>query len=181
MSVRAGFGIFYDFPNFSYDQFGFEEPYGGAVTVPANGCTTTCLTNPWANFSFTDQGGVTHNGEDPFPQYVGTGPANAAYLPGSLVFSYPQSIKPTYVMQYNLSVEKQVGASWLLSISYLGSQQRHLWGNNEANPGMQGPCPVAYPLPNGVSCTPGPCPSVLAPFVCSTVPGPARKSGPLHA
>ncbi|MFY9689491.1 MAG: TonB-dependent receptor [Candidatus Acidiferrales bacterium] len=177
MSIRAGFGIFYDFPNFSYDQFGFEEPYGGAVTVPANGCTTTCLTNPWANFSFTDQGSVTHNGEDPFPQYVGTGPANAAYLPGSLVFSYPQSIKPTYVMQYNLSVERQVGASWLLSISYLGSQQRHLWGNNEANPGMQGPCPVAYPLPNGVSCTPGPCPSVAPPFVCSTFPGPPGNPG----
>jgi hypothetical protein len=166
MSVRAGFGIFYDFPNFSYDQFGFEEPYGGAVTVPANGCTTTCLTNPWANFSFTDQGGVTHNGENPFPQYVGTGPSNAAYLPGSLVFSYPQNIKPTYVMQYNLSVEKQVGASWLLSITYLGSQQRHLWGNNEANPGMQGPCPVAYPLPGGVSCTPGPCIAAAPPFTC---------------
>ncbi|MGO9591379.1 MAG: TonB-dependent receptor domain-containing protein [Candidatus Acidiferrales bacterium] len=166
MSVRAGFGIFYDFPNFSYDQFGFEEPYGGAVTVPANGCTATCITNPWASFSFTDQGGVTHNGEDPFPQYVGTGPKNAAYLPGSLVFSYPQNIKPTYVMQYNLSVERQVGASWLLSITYLGSQQRHLWGNNEANPGMQGPCPVAYPLPGGVSCTPGPCIGAAPPFTC---------------
>jgi hypothetical protein len=177
MSVRAGFGIFYDFPNFSYDQFGFEEPYGGAVTVPANGCTTTCITNPWANFSFTDQGGVTHNGENPFPQYVGTGPANAAYLPGSLVFSYPQNIKPTYVMQYNLSVEKQVGPSWLLSVTYLGSQQRHLWGNNEANPGMQGPCPVAYPLPNGVSCTPGPCPSFLPPFVCSSFAGPPGNPG----
>ncbi len=35
MSIRAGFGIFYDFPNFSYDQFGFEEPYGGSVTVPS--------------------------------------------------------------------------------------------------------------------------------------------------
>ena len=166
LSVRAGFGIFYDFPNFSYDQFGFEEPYGGAVTVPADGCTTTCLTNPWANFSFTDQSGVTHNGEDPFPAFVGTGPANAAYLPGSLVFSYPQNIKPTYVMQYNLSVEKQVGTSWLLSIAYLGSQQRHLWGNNEANPGMQGPCPVAYPLPGGVSCTPGPCIGAAPPFTC---------------
>ena len=174
MAVRAGFGIFYDFPNFSYDQFGFEEPWGGAVTVPANGCTTTCLTNPWANFSFFDQSGALHSGENPFPQFVGTGPANSAYLPGSLVFSYPQKIKPTYVMQYNLSVEKQVGASWLLSVTYLGSQQRHLWGNNEANPGMQGACPPAYPFPSGVACVadggnvpPGPCPSFLPPFVCS--------------
>jgi Carboxypeptidase regulatory-like domain/TonB dependent receptor len=176
MSVRAGFGIFYDFPNFSYDQFGFEEPYGGAVTAPAAGCTTTCLTNPWANFSFIDQQGNTHAGEDPFPQFVGTGPKNAAYLPGSLVFSYPLNVKPTYVMQYNLSVEKQLGTSWLVSMTYLGSQQRHLWGNNEANPGMQGACPVAYPLPAGAACTPGPCSapglSGLPPFVCSGIAPP---------
>ncbi|HEY4709638.1 MAG TPA: TonB-dependent receptor [Candidatus Acidoferrales bacterium] len=177
MSIRAGFGIFYDFPNFSYDQFGFEQPYGGAVTVPANGCTTTCLTNPWANFSFTDQQGTLHSGEDPFPQFVGTGPANAAYLPGSLVFSYPQSIKPTYVMQYNLSVEKQLGSSWVISATYLGNQQRHLWGNNEANPGMQGPCPTGYPLPSGVSCTSGPCPPGLPPFICSGFPGPPGNPG----
>jgi hypothetical protein len=174
MSIRAGFGIFYDFPNFSYDQFGFEEPYGGAVTAPGGSCTTTCLSDPWGTlpgspnpFSFTDQQGVTHTGEDPFPQYVGTGPKNAAYLPGALVFSYPQNVKPTYTMQYNLSIQKQVGKSWLLSVSYLGNQQRHLWGNNEANPGMQGPCPVAYPLPSGASCTPGPCPPTLAPFICN--------------
>jgi hypothetical protein len=166
--VRAGFGVFWDFPNFSYDQFGFEEPYGGAVTVPANGCTTTCLTNPWAfPFQFTDQQGIVHSGADPFPQFVGTGPANAAYLPNSLVFSYPQTIKPTSVMQYNLSVEKQVGSSWLISATYLGNQQRHLWGNNEENPSAQGPCPPGYPLPALLGpCVPGPCPPGLPPFAC---------------
>ena len=167
MSIRAGFGIFYDFPNFSYDQFGFEEPYGGAATAPAAGCTAACLSDPWANFTFIDQQGVTHTG-DPFPQYVGTGPKNVAYLPGALVFSYPQTIKPTYVMQYNLSVEKQLGTSWLLSATYLGNQQRHLWGNNEANPGMQGPtCGYTVPSEFTLGCTPGPCPGFLPPFVCS--------------
>jgi hypothetical protein len=173
MSIRAGFGIFYDFPNFSYDQFGFEEPYGGAVTVPADGCTTTCLTNPWANFSFADQQGNIHMGDNPFPQFVGTGPQNAAYLPGSLVFSYPQTIKPTYVMQYNLSVEKQLGSSWVISASYLGNQQRHLWGNNEANPGNQGPCPPGYAIPAEFgACVPGPCPPGLPPFLCGSPTSP---------
>jgi len=202
MSIRAGFGIFYDFPNFSYDQFGFEEPWGGAVTVPGYKCTTfPCsndIYNPWADpfnpaqdFSFVDQQGVTHTGQNPFPTFVGQGPAKSAYLPGALVFSYPtNSIKPTYVMQYNLSVEKQVARNWLLSATYLGSQQRHLWGNNEANPGLQGPCPGAYPdgypLPSGVSCTApggagntvsGPCPTTffgqpLPPFVCGAIFGP---------
>jgi len=93
------------------------------------------------------------------------------------VFSYPQSIKPTYVMQYNLSVEKQLGSSWVISATYLGNQQRHLWGNNEANPGMQGPCPTAYPLPSGVACTAGPCPPGLPPFICSGIPGPPGNPG----
>jgi len=182
MSIRAGFGIFYDFPNFSYDQFGFEEPYGGAVNNPAYGCTTNCISDPWGTlpgapnpFKFTDQHGVTHTGADgdPFPQFVGTGPKNAAYIPGALVFSYPQDVKPTYVMQYNLSIEKQVGRSWLLSATYLGNQQRHLWGNNEANPGMQGPAgSCGYPLPSGAVCAAGPCPGFLPPFVCSTFPSP---------
>jgi len=183
-AIRAGFGIFYDFPNFSYDQFGFEEPYGGAVNNPAIGegglCTTTCITDPWGTlpdspnpFTFVDQQGVTHVGQDPFGSapgtldYVGTGPKNAAYLPGALVFSYPQSIKPTYVMQYNLSVERQLGSHWVISATYLGNQQRHLWGNNEANPSAQGPCPPGYPLPAFLQpCVPGPCPGFLPPAFC---------------
>jgi hypothetical protein len=184
MSIRAGFGIFYDFPNFSYDQFGFEEPYGGATNNPGGTCTTTCLTDPWGSlagapnqFTFTDQQGITHIG-NPFPQYVGTGPANAAYLPNALVFSYPQTIKPTYVMQYNLSVEKQLGTNWMVSATYLGNQQRHLWGNNEANPGLQGPCPsgppLSYTLPAPLSCgAPGPCPPAAPPFACAGIIGPA--------
>ena len=185
MAVRAGFGLFYDFPNFSYDQFGFEEPYGGAVNNPGGTCKTTCLTDPWGtlggapnSFQFTDQQGNLHSGENPFPAFVGTGPQNAAYLPGALVFSYPQKTTPTYIMQYNLTVERQV-SSWVFSIGYLGSQQRHLWGNNEANPGMQGPCPPGYPFPAGVACTSaggkvpaGPCPTFLPPFVCSGFPSP---------
>jgi hypothetical protein len=183
-AVRAGFGIFYDFPNFSYDQFGFEEPYGGAVNNPAVGtgglCTTTCISDPWGTlpgspnpFTFADQQRNIHAGEDPFPQFVGTGPQNAAYIQGALVFSYPQNVKPTYVMQYNLSVEHQLARSWLVSVTYLGSQQRHLWGNNEANPGMQGPAgSCGYPLPSGAVCQAGPCPGFLPPFVCSTFPSP---------
>jgi hypothetical protein len=185
-SVRAGFGIFYDFPNFSYDQFGFEEPYGGAVNNPGGRCTTTCLTDPWGTlpgapnpFTFLDQQGNTHTGKNPFPQFVGTGPTNAAYLPSALVFSYPQNTKPTYIMQYNLTVERQLGKDWVVSVGYIGSQQRHLWGNNEANPGMQGPCPPGYPFPSGVACTTaggnvpaGPCPTFLPPFVCSGFPSP---------
>ena len=123
-AIRAGFGLFYDFPNFSYDQFGFEEPYGGAVNNPGVGTarpswypTTTCLTDPWGTlagapnpFTFTDQQGNLHRWRKSLSRrFVGTGPTNAAYLPSALVFSYPQNIKPTYIMQYNLTRGKTGG------------------------------------------------------------------------
>jgi hypothetical protein len=204
MSIRAGFGIFYDFPNFSYDQFGFEEPWGGAATAPGGSCTATCISDPWGTtagapnpFSFCPYpcanvatqsviGNPFGAGPGSADDFVGAGPTKSAYLPSALVFSYPQNVKPTYVMQYNLSVEKQLGTNWLISATYLGSQQRHLWGNNEANPGLQGPCttngggagpggyPQTYPFPAGITCgaggttVPGPCPPNLAPFICNT-------------
>jgi carboxypeptidase family protein/TonB-dependent receptor-like protein len=204
LAVRAGFGIFYDFPNFSYDQFGFEEPWGGAATAPGGDCTATCISDPWGttaaapnNFTFCPYpcsnvltqsiaGNPFGSGPGSANDFVGAGPTKSAYLPSALVFSYPQNVKPTYVMQYNLSVEKQLGATWLVSATYLGSQQRHLWGNNEANPGLQGPCttngggagpggyPETYPFPAGITCgaggttVPGPCPPNLAPFICNT-------------
>lgn len=192
MSIRAGFGIFYDFPAFAFDQLGFEEPYGGIVagppgaTCPSFPCNID-LTDPWAGMSFVTGQGATETG-NPFPQYVGTGPANAAYLPGAEQFSYPQYVKPTYVMQYNLTIQKQVATNWLLSASYVGNQMRHLWSNIEANPGIQGPCPGAYPsgfpLAPGVTCsTPGgggntvagPCPPIFAPFICGAVFGPTAS------
>ncbi len=212
MSVRAGFGIFYDFPNFSYDQFGFEEPWGGAATAPGGSCTATCISDPWGTlpgapnpFSFCPYpcsnlmtqsviGNPFGAGPGSANDFVGAGPTKSAYLTDALVFSYPQTVKPTYVMQYNLSVEKQLGASWLISVTYLGSQQRHLWGNNEANPGLQGPCttndgglgpyPNGYPFPPGITCGPGgttvagPCAGIpVAPFICNTIPGPPFDPG----
>jgi Carboxypeptidase regulatory-like domain/TonB dependent receptor len=130
MTIRAGFGIFYDFPNFSYDQFGFEEPFGGSVTVP-----TPSLSDPWAKYP----------GGNPFPNDVGTG-KNAVYQQYPLVFGYPQKTSPTSIYQYNLTIQRQVGQNWLLSASYVGNQQRHLWINEEANPALYEPsvCPAFY-------------------------------------
>jgi hypothetical protein len=122
MSVRAGYGIFYDFPNFSFDQFGYEEPFGAIVTA-----VVPTYSNPWLGPEF---GGV-----DPFIGNIGTG-KTATPVPGDTVFGYQQGTPhPTYVQQYNLSVEKQLGTNWLVSISYIGNVTRHLWLNNDIDPG----------------------------------------------
>jgi hypothetical protein len=117
MSIRAGYGFFYDFPNFAFDQFGFSQPWGASLTVPV----PPSLANPWAN----TPGGNPY----PLPQ-----PQNFQYARGNtaLVYGYPLDVKPTYIQQYNLSIQKQFG-NWLISGTYLGSGTRHLWSNNPVN------------------------------------------------
>ncbi len=46
----------------------------------------------------------------------------------------PPNLSPTYVQQWNLSVQKQVGPNWLFSISYLGNKTTHMWLGYESNP-----------------------------------------------
>jgi hypothetical protein len=41
--------------------------------------------------------------------------------------------KPTRRYSWNLAIQKQFGADWLVSASYLGSQATHLWQTNEQN------------------------------------------------
>ena len=48
--------------------------------------------------------------------------------------------KTGYAMQYNLSIDRQIGANTLLSIGYIGSLGRHLLTVHSANPGNPALC-----------------------------------------
>ncbi len=129
MSIRAGYGIFYDFPSMAYDQFGFSPPWGASLSVT----NPPSFANPWATFP----------GGNPFP----LGPPTTYPFPqgnAQLTYGYPLVLQPTYIEQYNLSVQKQVGANWLFSASYSGNSTRHLWLNNPVNQSQflnaTGPC-----------------------------------------
>ena len=88
----------------------------------------------------------------PFPLAFGP---NAIFIPHSGYLTVPPGIKHPYIEQWNFSIQKQIGTSWLLSASYLGNLGVHEDHGHEGNPSVflgLGPCtlqtatgPVNYP------------------------------------
>src|SRR5207244_1699583 len=117
--IRAGYGVFYDVPPFSYYvRVSSTAPYGGQVTL-----TNPSLPNPWQNYT----------GGNPFPVTLRS---DVQFPESGVYYSQPLHLKNTYVQQWNLSFQKQVGEDWALSLSYLGNKTTHLWFENQANPAV---------------------------------------------
>jgi Carboxypeptidase regulatory-like domain len=136
-SIRASLGTFYDFPATYYQNLPTAPPY-----FPRFGLTDVDFENPWSNYP----------GGDPFPLPYGNKVGrNAPWPTYSLVNVYDYDTPNTQVAQWNLSLQKQVGADWLVSASYLGNHSTHLWTTQQYNPAIflgLGPCTI-----NGTSYT----------------------------
>jgi hypothetical protein len=117
--IRAGYGIFYDVPGFGFEiNAANNPPFGGALSI-----TNPSLANPYGSYP----------GGDPFPFKLG--PTTAFPIDGAYNLFTPNSPNP-YTQQWNLSVQKQFGANWSLTLSYLGNKTTHQWIENENNPAI---------------------------------------------
>ncbi|MGB9067970.1 MAG: carboxypeptidase regulatory-like domain-containing protein [Candidatus Acidiferrales bacterium] len=124
--LRASWGIFYDMPQtLFYYNYSAEPLWGEGVTViPPQGAGDTFV-NPWASYSptFVSPFPTTQNTTTPYPA--------AGYYE-----TVPLNVRNTYVEQWNLALQKQMGRSWLLKASYLGNETSHLWMDKELNPAV---------------------------------------------
>lgn len=120
-SFRAGFGIFHEIIKATVYQAGYvlNPPYTTLAAVPIPGVCTPAY------------GPVTAGGN---------GAANLACPQQvSITQGYWYKSQDTpYMMQYNLSIQHDVGGNNIVSIGYVGSQGRHLWAQHDLN----------APLPN---------------------------------
>ncbi|HYR45059.1 MAG TPA: carboxypeptidase regulatory-like domain-containing protein [Terriglobia bacterium] len=119
--VRAAYGLFFDYPHF--------QGIGGIRNTPPRGGLIQ-LTNPVGGF------------DDPWQGYAGGNPIPLA-ISKDVVFPtlgtytvIPQDTKTSYVNQWNLSIQKQVGMDWLVSGNYIGSSVIHQLYEHEANPAV---------------------------------------------
>ena len=119
MTIRAGYGIFYDSPQMFFDtRYSNSPPYGSTVSLPG----PLSFANPWASYP----------GGNPFPGLSQVN-ANSPFPTAGIYVNSPLHIKPMYLQQWSLSIQRQIG-TWLFAASYLGNNTKHLSTSYEANP-----------------------------------------------
>lgn len=123
MSVRAAYGIFYDLPSHNnYIAFAQAPPFSSQTT----------LTYPrtYAAGEFDNPWGAAGN---PYPISISK---NSPFIKFGSFENFPLNPKTTYSQQWNLSIQRQIGTNWLVQGTYLGTHIVHMWGGNQANPGV---------------------------------------------
>ena len=121
-SLRASYTLGFSQPIvYMEDRYENNAPYGDAITInPPAGA----LSDPYASYP----------GGNPFPQPFPP-PKDTAFFPtAASYFVFPVNMKPSYTQTWNLTLQKQLGASWEMTLGYLGNHVVHIPSGNEENP-----------------------------------------------
>ena len=125
-AVRASYGLTYDFPNAEYQLINANSPPFGNRTLvedPAGG-----FDDPYGG------SGIQHP--------IITSP-DTVYIPFGAFGAVDPDLNSPRIQQWNVTIERQIGAAWQVSASYLGSYTDRLWNQVAINPGVflgLGPC-----------------------------------------
>lgn len=144
-SIRASFGMSYDFPNVQiYSTEATAPPFGDQTTLPG----PVPFANPFANTP----------GGNFFPVAFS---ANAPFTPAGTFVAVQPNLKATTVYNWNLSIQRQLTPTWFVSATYAGTQTDHLWVSYQLNP--------AVIVPNTAGTPTGTCPKGVTVGCNSTV------------
>jgi hypothetical protein len=115
-TLRAAFTVMHDTAELFYpERWTTNSPYVSSLTL-----TSGQFSNPFSGYTSNGVAG------DPFP-------GNIVFPSAGTYISVPPDVKPTYVMQWNLSYQRQLAADWLVTANYLGNASRHIWGSVDIN------------------------------------------------
>ena len=128
-SVRGSYGIFYDaIAGIRLNRFPLNQPFL---------LDERFFDRPLADPYLTAEGGTF-----PFPYYPPSTPAQAKtfeFVPYSAATSADLGMVTPYTQQWNLTIERQLPASFFLSAAYVGSESVHLFLSGNINPAIYGP------------------------------------------
>jgi len=140
-SIRAGFGTYYTaIEGLTIGILAGNAPFGITYSSPAPPLFAT----PFITAS------TGQNQGQPFPVALATGRASSSnpdpnvnwsqFEPVSGIPGYAATNRIPYVEEYMLSLERQLGANTVLSVSYVGTQSHRLLVMEEANAGDPALC-----------------------------------------
>lgn len=161
-AIRAGYGIYYDVATIGLAAFPYtngDPPYHGSYTLSS--------TAPFGapNLTFAP-GFISNSGYWTYPfngliypgatnSYQGLSPNNSLGLP-------VHDISQPYMMQWNLSVDRQLPGNMALTVSYVGTRGYNLWDVQDENPCL--PTGFVNGVPNWANAANSSCPSTNAYF-----------------
>jgi len=119
MSIRAAYSFGYAYvPGIQREDQAGSNPWGGRTTItsPVGG-----FVNPWQGFALGN----------PFPYTVSPG---VIFTPRGQFITTPYNLPTPNVYSWNVSVQRQLGATWIATASYIGSRVMHLYNNVAINP-----------------------------------------------
>jgi hypothetical protein len=133
--VRAGYGIFYLFPDGgNINNFVATVPFIAATTI-FNDRPPATPTRTWSDF-FLGQPNVAPNPNPGQPCSFGFVALSCA-TPN--VDSGAINLQTTYIQEWNFSVQRQLTASTSIDVSYVGSKSTHLQTQPSINDPLPGP------------------------------------------
>ena len=132
-SIRAGWGLFYNpIEELVSAQFGAEPPFGGS----------SGLSDVFFNTPFVGQGGFTN--PNPFGGIITPTkhqPTDLSlFRPILLYGEFQPHLRTQYTSQYNLTIQRELSASTMLQIGYVGSQGHRLLAAHDINPSTPQSC-----------------------------------------
>jgi hypothetical protein len=122
-TIRAGFSLMHDTTELFYpERWTTNSPYVSSITINSNEffVGSNLFSNPFNGYVLNGKPG------DPFP-------GNAVFPTYEFNVSIPPNLPVTYMMQWNLSYQRQIAADWVVQANYLGNAGRDIWGSTDVN------------------------------------------------
>jgi outer membrane receptor protein involved in Fe transport len=140
-AVHGAFGLYYDIAaglgQSVFSQTNGDPPFNAQQTLGTPGTPTSGLhyIPNFINSANTDTAGTVRFATIPPSAYSDPSAFVKLFAPGTLGMAGPlyDSQQP-YLMQWNLTIDRQLPWNSALSVGYVGTRGLHLWENTDNNP-----------------------------------------------
>lgn len=142
MTIRAGFGVFYNpIEQLVLEQFQAEPPFGGSTTI-SEGFFSTPFVEQSCQLPCQEGGtGVLPN---PFGTILnpprGVPFDWSIFRPIGIFGELQPQLRSQYTEQYNFGIQREILKNTVLSVGYVGSQGHRLLATHDISPGIPQTC-----------------------------------------